>query len=70
MEEIKAPKLVKAEDAKVDELETNRTIIDIDLQLAQYNEAVANGTLSKKEQEEEEEFEKILNTPLSKYFNV
>lgn len=70
MEEIKVPKLVKAEDAKVDELETNRTIIDIDLQLAQYNEAVANGTLSKKEQEEEEEFEKILNTPLSKYFNV
>ena len=70
MEEIKAPKLVKAEDAKVDELETNRTIIDIDLQLAQYNEAVANGTLSKKEQEEEEEFEKILITPLSKYFNV
>ena len=70
MEEIKAPKLVKAEDAKVDELETNRTIIDIDLQLAQYNEAVANGTLSKKEQEEDEEFEKILNTPLSKYFNV
>ena len=70
MEEIKAPKLVKAEDAKVDELETNRTIIDIDLQLAQYNEAVANGTLSKKEQEEEEEFEKILNTTLSKYFNV
>lgn len=70
MEEIKAPKLVKAEDAKVDKLETNRTIIDIDLQLAQYNEAVANGTLSKKEQEEEEEFEKILNTPLSKYFNV
>lgn len=70
MEEIKAPKLVKAEDAKVDELETNRTIIDIDLQLAQYNEAVASGTLSKKEQEEEEEFEKILNTPLSKYFNV